>query len=256
MRTQGFIRVRVNGGFYDIDEVPTLDRYKIHDIDAVVDRFRVRDDIALRLAESSEPPSIWVRAERLRTVGRLRYRRPCVSSQFACPHCGRRGRRTRTTAVFLQQPDRACPTCDGLGVDAFFDPTRVVQTPASVFPVALSAAGMPQCVLLPNAAGALGPYGFDLDLPFDKLDKKIQDVVLYGSGKEEITFEFKGDRSSVRRRVHPFEGILPNMERRYREIRVHGCARRAIEVLGHTSMPGLRRRSPQSSCTSRICREH
>ena len=219
LRTQGFIRVRVNGVVYDIDEVPTLDRYKIHDIDAVVDRFRVRDDIALRLAESFETAVNM--GEGRAFVAPMDHSDTAdlvFSSQFACPHCGYAVAELEPRLFSFNNPTGACPTCDGLGVDAFFDPIRVVTDPSLSLPSGAIRGWDRRNAYYFQMLQALSVhYGFDLDLPFDKLDKKIQDVVLYGSGKEEITFEFKGDRSSVRRRVHPFEGILPNMERRYKE---------------------------------------
>jgi excinuclease ABC subunit A len=219
LRAQGFVRARINGVVYDLEEAPALDRYKTHDIEAVVDRFRVREDLALRLAESFETAINMGEGRALVTWMDEPKRADLVfSSRFACPSCGYSVAELEPRLFSFNNPTGACTGCDGLGVKAFFDPARIVANPSLSLPGgAIRGWDRRNAYYFQMIQAISQHYGFDLDQPFEELAEEIRKVILYGSGHEEITFTFKGDRSSVRTRKHPFEGILPNMSRRYRE---------------------------------------
>jgi len=219
LRAQGYVRLRVNGTVMPIEEVPVLDRYKKHTIEAVVDRFKVREDLKLRLAESFETALSL-------TDGRVRVawmdepeREPIVfSARFACPKCGYSLPELEPRLFSFNNPAGACKACDGLGVKSFFDPNRVVVHPELSLPGGAVRGWDRRNHYYYQLLESLSKhYGFDLDTPFKKLPERIRTILLFGSGDESIRFTYSGGRRGRRARTHPFEGVIPNMERRYRE---------------------------------------
>jgi excinuclease ABC subunit A len=219
LKAKGFVRARIDGRVFELDGSPSLDLRRKHTIEAVIDRFKVRSDLAQRLAESFETAlrlgggiaSVAFLDEPKR--GGLVF-----SDKFACNVCGWSLAELEPRLFSFNNPAGACPTCDGLGQKQFFDPARVVTQPQ-----------------LPLAAGAVRGwdrrnayyftliqslarhYKFDVEAPWRELDPQVQKVLLYGSGAEVVEFRYFDGRGGTTRKRHPFEGILPNLERRYRE---------------------------------------
>jgi len=219
LMAQGFIRARIDGEVYELDQPPDLDLRRKHRIDAIVDRFKVKEDIRLRLAESFET------ALRLADgVARIAFMDDAdeeeliFSDRFACNICGYSLTELEPRLFSFNNPSGACPGCDGLGVKQYFDPERVVVNAD-----------------LPLAGGAIrgwdrkttyyyqmiqslaAHYDFDLETPFNQLSKKFQDIVLFGSGGEKVEFYYENSRGMQVKKRHRFEGVIPNLDRRFRE---------------------------------------
>ena len=219
LRTEGFIRARVNGTVLELDQVPELELHKKHTIEAVVDRLRVRPDANLRVTESIETA--------LRLSGGLvivssldRPEQPDIvySARFACPHCGYSLGELEPRLFSFNNPAGACTGCDGLGVIQFFDPDCIVQDAGLSLPGgAVKGWDRRNAYYFQLIKGLAEHFKFNIDLPFKKLPKKIQKIILYGSGDEEIDFKYIGSGRGYIRRKHSFEGVIPNMERRYRD---------------------------------------
>ncbi|KJS08659.1 MAG: excinuclease ABC subunit A [Gammaproteobacteria bacterium BRH_c0] len=220
LRAQGFVRVRVNGRVYELDEVPDLEKNKKHSIEAVVDRFKVRDDIGLRLAESFETAlnlsaGIAVIAP---MDAKTKLKEHLFSSRFACPVCDYSISELEPRLFSFNNPAGACPSCDGLGVKQFFDVDRVVQHPEATLPEGAIRGWDRRNFFYFNMLTSLADhYNFDIDTPFKKLKPAYQQAILFGTGDEEITFNYVNDKGTTFKRRHRFEGIIPNMERRFRE---------------------------------------
>ncbi len=219
LRAQGFIRARINGEVYELDEPPKLDLRKKHSIEVVVDRFKVRDDLRLRLAESFE--TALRLAEGIATVAwmdQTRKKELLFSSSFACPHCGYALSELEPRLFSFNSPVGACPECDGLGVIQRFDAERVVVDPAlSLAGGAIRGWDKRNGYYFQLITSLANHYGFDINKPFKKLLKKHRQVILYGSGKDIIEFNYVNDRGAHYTRRHSFEGIINNLERRYRD---------------------------------------
>ncbi len=219
LRAQGFIRARIDGEVVDLDQPPTLDLRKKHSIEAVVDRLKVRDDIQVRLAESFE--TALRLSDGLAKVGFMDEpaRAELVfSAKFACPQCGYSLSELEPRLFSFNNPVGACPSCDGLGVRQSFDPARVVAHPhLSLAGGAVRGWDRRNAYYFQLISSLADHYSFDIDTPFDELPEKVQTVILRGSGKEVIEFQYLNERSGFTTRSHPFEGIIPNLERRYRE---------------------------------------
>jgi excinuclease ABC subunit A len=219
LRSEGFIRARINGKVTELDQVPELDLYKKHTIEVVVDRFRVREDISLRLAESVETAT--------RLSGGLAIvafmDKPeqadiVFSARFACASCGYSISELEPRLFSFNNPTGACPTCDGLGVIQFFDPQLVVQQPELSLPGgAIRGWDRRNAYYFQLIKGLAEHYKFDVDTPFSDIPKKIQKIILYGSKDEQIEFKYISGGRGYTKRSHSFEGIIPNMERRFRE---------------------------------------
>ncbi len=219
LRSEGFIRARVNGKVYELDEVPKLDLYKKHTIEAVVDRFKVNDDLKLRLAESLETA---VRLSDglvvLACMDKEDAADKVFSARFACPHCGYSISELEPRLFSFNNPVGACNQCDGLGVIQVFDPERVVQNSELSLPGgAIRGWDRRNAYYYQLIKSLSRHYKFDIDTAFEKLSKKIQQVILYGSGKTEIEFEYINGKRGFIKRKHTFEGVIPNMQRRYRD---------------------------------------
>ena len=229
LQASGFVRARIDGEVYELDDPPKLDLRRKHTIEVVVDRFKVREDLALRLAESFE--TTLKLADGIAMIAPMDsedggdadgphadHGKMLFSDRFACPICSYSIAELEPRLFSFNNPVGACPDCDGLGVRQFFDADRVVHNPE------LSLAGgairgwnrrnmyyfqLIQCLAM--------HYGFDIERPFEELDEDVRQVLLYGSGDEKIEFRYKSPRGAEVKRTHRFEGILPNLERRYRE---------------------------------------
>lgn len=219
MRAQGFVRARVDGKLYELDEVPKLDKQKKHSIDVVVDRFKVRADLQQRLAESFE--TALSLADGIALVAPMDededVEEIIFSARFACPVCGHSISELEPKLFSFNNPAGACPTCDGLGVKQFFDARQVVNGELTLAEGAIRGWDRRNVYYFQMLGSLAQHYGFSLEEPFDELGAEHQKVVLYGSGRENVDFRYLNDRGDIVKRSHPFEGILPNLERRYRE---------------------------------------
>ncbi len=214
LKGQGFIRARIDGEVYELDNPPKLDLRKKHIIEVVVDRFRIRADLAMRCAESLET-ALKLAAGVVMVVNLDDPARILTfSNQYACPECGYALEELEPRLFSFNNPKGACPSCDGLGVKQYFDPLKVVQHPdLSLADGAVRGWDRRNAYYYALLRSLADHYGFDPETPFGQLPERIQQVILYGSGSEVIALRYFG--GGVRR--HPFEGILPIMERRYRE---------------------------------------
>jgi len=218
LRAEGFVRARINGLVVDLDEAPALDKQKKHTIEVVVDRFKVRPDLGLRLAESFET-ALRI-AEGIAWVAHLDGSAPemVFSARYSCPHCGYSLTELEPRLFSFNNPAGACPSCDGLGVKQFFDPKRLINHPElSLSEGAIRGWDRRNFYYYAMLESLAAHYRFDLDTPWEQLPEKTRKVLLQGSGKEEIAFTYIGDRGRQVVREHAFEGILTNLERRYRE---------------------------------------
>ena len=217
LHAQGFIRARIDGELFELDDPPQLDLKRKHSIEVVVDRVRVRPDLALRLAESFETAlGLSGGLARVAWIDDPQREELLFSASFACPVCGYSIPDLEPRLFSFNNPAGACPTCDGLGAEQFFDPAKVVLHPQ------LSLAGGAvrgwdrRNAYYFQMIRALGNhYGFDVETPWEALPEEVRQVVLYGSGREKIRLKLPHERGSGK--VRPFEGIVRNMERRYRE---------------------------------------
>ncbi|MEE4145208.1 MAG: excinuclease ABC subunit UvrA [Halieaceae bacterium] len=218
LRAGGFVRARVDGIVTDLDDVPALDKKKKHRIEVVVDRFKVREDLGIRLAESFE--TALGLTDGLASINYMDGGGDDISfsARFACPECGHSIDELEPRLFSFNNPAGACASCDGLGVRQYFDPERVVLHPeASLSEGAIRGWDRRNVYYFHMLTSLAEHYGFDIDTPFEQLAKKHRQVILHGSGKQEIAFAYVNDRGDVFKRTHPFEGIIPNMERRYRD---------------------------------------
>lgn len=218
MRAQGFVRVRVNGTLYEIDDVPKLDKQKKHSIDVVVDRFKVREDLVQRLAESFE--TALRLTDGIALVASMDddgSEEMVFSARFACPHCGHAISELEPKLFSFNNPAGACPSCDGLGMKQFFDIKRLVNGELTLAEGAIRGWDRRNVYYFQMLNSLAEHYDFSLEEPFESLDQGTQQVILYGTGKTEIEFRYLNDRGDIVKRSHSFEGIVPNLERRYRE---------------------------------------
>ena len=224
MRAAGFIRVRVDGILVDLDDVPALDKKRKHSIDVVIDRFKVREDLGLRLAESFE--TALELTDGLASVAPMEGETGetlLFSARYACPECGHAIDELEPRLFSFNNPAGACDGCDGLGVMQYFDESRVVAHPeASLAGGAIRGWDRRNVYYFHILTSLADHYSFDIDTPFEALPKKQRDLILFGNGGEEIEFAYINDRGTVFKRRHAFEGILPNFERRYRDTESQG----------------------------------
>ncbi len=219
LRAQGYTRVRVDGALHEIDAVPPLALRQKHTIEAVIDRFKPRADIKQRLAESFE--TALKLGDGMAIVQSMDQtdREPLLfSSKYSCPVCDYSLPELEPRLFSFNSPVGACPTCDGLGVAQFFDPARVVAHPElSLAAGAMRGWDRRNAYYFSMITSLAKHYRFDVDLPWQLLPGDIREVILHGSGKEAINLVYVGENGNKYQRKHPFEGILPNLERRYRE---------------------------------------
>jgi excinuclease ABC subunit A len=218
LQAQGFIRARIDGEVCELDDPPKLDLRRKHTIEAVVDRFKVRGDMKQRLAESFETALrladgvakvAWMDGDDDELV---------FSDRFACNVCGYSLSELEPRLFSFNNPTGACQSCDGLGVRQFFDPERVVvNAELSLAGGAIRGWDRRTTYYFHMIQSLADHYGFDIETPYDELDDRLQKIVLYGSGKEKIEFFYANSRGKQVRQKHRFEGVIPNLERRYRE---------------------------------------
>ena len=219
LQKQGFIRARVNGELCELDDPPKLELRKKHNIDVVVDRFKVRPDLKLRLAESLETALHLsdgvVKVASIDSDSDFAEMR--FSANFACPECGYSISELEPRLFSFNSPVGACPECDGIGTMQFFDPKLVVKSPElSLAGGAIRGWDRRNGYYFQMLQSLAAHFDFDVELPFGQLEPRIQDVILNGS-PEAVKFSYRNERGDKRVQKHPFEGILPNLKRRYRD---------------------------------------
>ncbi|MCB1917573.1 MAG: excinuclease ABC subunit UvrA, partial [Rhodocyclaceae bacterium] len=217
LRAQGFARLRVDGTVHEIDALPRLEKNQRHAIDVVVDRLKVRADVRQRLAESFETALAHGEGRAL-AVDMESGRSLAFSARFACPVCQFALGELEPRLFSFNNPAGACPKCDGLGMVDFFDPDRVVAHPElSLAGGAIRGWDRRNQFYFQMLVCLAQHYDFDIETPFGDLPQNVRDVVLYGSGHTRIAFRYLADSGRLTRKEHSFEGIVPNLERRYRE---------------------------------------
>jgi excinuclease ABC subunit A len=222
MKSQGFIRLRVDGIVYDIDDVPALDKKRKHQIDVVVDRFKVKAGLEQRLAESFET-SLGL-ADGIALVAPMEVdgkkgdgEEQTFSARYACTQCGYALSELEPKLFSFNNPAGACPTCDGLGVKQFFDPEKIVQHPeATLAEGAIKGWDRRAVYYFQMLASVAEHFGIDMDTPWVDLPEDFRETLLYGTN-EDVPFRYVNSRGHIMEKAHPFEGILPNLERRYLE---------------------------------------
>ncbi|MCL1035733.1 excinuclease ABC subunit UvrA [Shewanella submarina] len=236
LAAQGYIRARIDGEVCDLSDPPELDLHVKHTIEVVVDRFKVKPDLQQRLAESFETT--------LELSGGIAVVAPMdgegeeliFSANFACPICGYSMAELEPRIFSFNNPAGACPTCDGLGMQTFFDPERVViSDDLSLAGGAIRGWDRRNFYYFQMLKSLGEHYKFDVEVPFKDLPAKVRKIIFYGSGKEEISFKYINDRGDVVVRKHPFEGILNNMDRRYRETESNSVREELAKYISHQS---------------------
>ncbi|AWH88456.1 excinuclease ABC subunit UvrA [Limnobaculum parvum] len=219
LASQGYIRARIDGEVCDLSDPPKLELQKKHTIEVVVDRFKVREDMAQRLAESFETAlALSGGSAVVADMDDNKAEEMVFSANFACPMCGYSMRELEPRLFSFNNPAGACPTCDGLGVQQYFDPERVVQNDElSLAGGAIRGWDRRSFYYFQMIRSLSEHYKFDVEAPFNSLPESVKKVILNGSGKENIEFKYVNDRGDTTVRKHPFEGVLNNMERRYKE---------------------------------------
>ena len=239
LRAQGFIRVRVDGRIYDMDDTPELEKNKKHTIEVVVDRFKVRGDLQNRLAESFE--TALNLADDIAIIAPMEGEEGeeiTFSAKFACSHCGYSIPELEPRLFSFNNPAGACPSCDGLGMKQFFDEDKVINSAElSLSEGAIRGWDRRNVYYFQMLNSLSQSIGFDMDVPFESLDKTVRKKILYGTGKESIEFRYLNDRGDIIKRNHPFEGIIPNMERRYRETESDAVREDLLNYMSTSSCP-------------------
>mgnify|MGYP006266403895 CR=1 FL=1 len=218
LRNRGFVRARINGEVYELEEAPKLELRKKHTIEAVVDRFKVRPDLSARLAESFETALKLADGIALVVSMDDPARTTVFSDKYACPHCGYALSELEPRIFSFNNPKGACPTCDGLGVKQYFDPQLVVHSPhLSLADGAVRHWDRRNAYYYQMILSLAEHFGFDPEQPFEELPEPVRQVILYGSGREALPFKTLTARGTTVVHRHLFEGVIPNMERRYLE---------------------------------------
>jgi excinuclease ABC subunit A len=217
LRAQGFVRVRVDGKVYELDAIPKLEKNKKHTIEVVVDRLKVRADVKQRLAESFETALRHSDGKAL-AVEMDTGQEHLFSAKFSCPLCNYSLPELEPRLFSFNNPMGACPKCDGLGSISFFDPKRIVAFPhLSLASGAIKGWDRRNQFYFQMLQSLALHYGFDLDTTYEELPATVQNILLYGSGKENIDFQYLAERGGFQKRSHPFEGVITSIERRYKE---------------------------------------
>ena len=239
LMAQGFIRARINGEVYELDQPPALDLRKKHRIDAIVDRFKVKPDIRQRLAESFETAlRLADGTARIAWMDGSDNAELVFSDRFACNICGYSLIELEPRLFSFNNPSGACPACDGLGVKQFFDPDRVVVNASlSLAGGAIRGWDRKTTYYYQMIQSLAAHYDFDIETPFDQLGKKLRNVVLYGSGSEKVEFHYANSRGMQIKKLHRFEGVIPNLDRRYRETESGAVREELAKFLNSQSCP-------------------
>lgn len=238
LRRQGFIRARIDGLVCDLDEAPDLNKKQKHSVEVVVDRFKVNPGISLRLAESFE--TALGLAEGLATISYMDGDQPdqVLSAKFACTVCNYSLNELEPRLFSFNNPAGACNTCDGLGVHQYFDIDQIVQHPSASISEGAIRGWDRRTLFYFNMLSSLADhYNFDINQPWEQLPETYRQRVLFGSDDEEISFNYVNDRGTVLRRKHKFEGVIHNMERRYRETESHSVREELNKYMTSSSCP-------------------
>ena len=217
LHAKGYVRARIDGQLYELDEAPKLSLRQKHTIEVVIDRIKIRPGLEQRLAESFE--TAIKLSEGLAVVAFMQGKQKdrVFSAKFACPDCGYSVEELEPRLFSFNSPVGACPSCDGLGVKQYFDPKKIVHDEKlSLAAGAIRGWDRRNFYFYQMLTSLASYFKFDLETPFHKLSQKIRKILLYGSGDEEIPFQFLVNQKKEKR-VHPFEGIVPSMERRFAE---------------------------------------
>lgn len=249
LSSSGYIRVRVDGEIYDLSQPPVLELQKKHTIEVVIDRFKIRDDLKNRLAESLETALSLTNG--IVTVANLddpKGEEVLFSANFACPVCGYSIAELEPRLFSFNNPAGACPDCDGLGVQQYFDQKRIIQMPeVSLAAGAIKGWDRRNFYYFQMLKSLAEHFDFDIDTPYQDLPEEIRNILLNGSDETEIQFKYTNDRGDVVIRRHPFEGIVNNLSRRYRETDSQTVREELSKFISHRSCP---------SCKgSRLCTE-
>ncbi|MDN3653655.1 excinuclease ABC subunit UvrA [Thalassotalea ponticola] len=239
LAAQGYIRARIDGEVCDLSDPPPLDLHKKHTIEVVVDRLKVRDDIQTRLAESFETAlSLTDGIASIAFMDHPEQDELLFSANFACPQCGYSMAKPEPKLFSFNNPAGACQSCDGLGHKQFFDPARVVSNAElSLAGGAIRGWDKRNFYYFQMLTSLADHFDFDLNVPFEQLDTDIQQIILNGSGKTEVEFKYMNDRGDIVVRKHPFEGILVNMDRRYRETESNAVREELAKYLNNQDCP-------------------
>ena len=242
---QGYVRAVVDGNIVMLDDPPKLELNKKHDIDVVVDRVKIGGDLKLRLAESFETAlKLGEGVAKAQFIDNPKQAELLFSSRFACPQCGYSINELEPRLFSFNNPSGACTSCDGLGVIQFFDPERVLTRPELSLPAGAIHGWDRRNAYYFELINALSKhFKFDVDTPYRDLPAHVQKVILHGSGKDELPFTYLTSAGRSYTRKHPFEGVLPNMERRYRETESNVVREELARFLGSqacTECKGMR----------------
>lgn len=237
LRAQGFVRLRVDGTIYEIDNLPKLAKSQKHNIDVVVDRLKVREDMRQRLAESFET-ALRHADGRAIALEMERNQEHLFSAKFACPICSYALQELEPRLFSFNNPMGACPKCDGLGVIQFFDPKRVVAHPDLSLAAGAIRGWDKRNQFYFQMIGSLAEYyGFSVDTPFSELTDEVKQVLLYGSDKDLVPFQYMNERGKLVLKEHAFEGIIPNLERRYKETDSLAVREELAKYISNTTCP-------------------
>lgn len=239
LAAQGYIRARINGEVCDLSDPPKLELHKKHTIEVVIDRIKVRDDIKQRLAESFETAlQLSGGIAKVAHMDDPSAEELIFSANFACPTCGYSMAELEPRLFSFNNPAGACGACDGLGVKQYFDAGKVITDgKLSLAAGAIRGWDKRNFYYFQMLKSLAEHFGFDVDAPFESLTKTQQQAILHGSGRQDVEFKYLNDRGDIVVRRHPFEGILPNMERRYRETESMAVREELSKYLATTTCP-------------------
>lgn len=241
LRAQGFVRARIDNVLYELDDVPALDKQKKHSIEVVIDRFKVRADMQQRLAESFETAiNLTDGLALIASMDDDQATDMVFSARFACPHCGYSISELEPKLFSFNNPVGACPSCDGLGVKQFFDIKRLVNPELTLGEGAIRGWDRRNAYYFQMLRSLANHYHFDLDTPFGQLNDTVQQLILHGTGEESINFLYLNDRGDTVKRSHPFEGIVPNLERRYHETESNSVREDLAKYLSTQACPSCK----------------
>ncbi|AKX47524.1 excinuclease ABC subunit A [Thiopseudomonas alkaliphila] len=241
LRAQGFVRARIDNVLYELDDVPALDKQKKHSIEVVIDRFKVRADMQQRLAESFETAiNLTDGLALIASMDDDQATDMVFSARFACPHCGYSISELEPKLFSFNNPAGACPSCDGLGVKQFFDIKRLVNPELTLGEGAIRGWDRRNAYYFQMLRSLANHYHFDLDTPFGQLNDTVQQLILHGTGEESINFLYLNDRGDTVKRSHPFEGIVPNLERRYHETESNSVREDLAKYLSTQACPSCK----------------
>jgi excinuclease ABC subunit A len=239
LAAQGFIRARIDGEVCDLSDPPVLELHKKHTIEVVVDRLKIRPDIQLRLSESFETTlALTAGSAKVAFMDEPEREELLFSANFACPHCGYSMQELEPRLFSFNNPAGACKTCDGLGIEQFFDTNRIITNEElSLSGGAIRGWDKRNFYYFQMLQALSEHYKFALDKPFNSLSDEAKKAILYGSDDKEIEFKYMNDRGDVVMRKHPFEGIINNMQRRYKETESNAVREELAKYLNSQHCP-------------------